>query len=242
MPLVQEQIAVTLSELTASLVGRHDAESVLRLVTAACENLLSASAIGVMLTDPRGGLSVVSASDEQARFLELLQSQIDEGPCVDCVRENALIDCPDLEDGSGRWPAFIPAALDAGFRAVHAVPMRLAGDAIGGLNVFYTAVTPWEAWQQRLGQVLADLAVLGLSQDDDPARTHRLAEQTLTTLNDRVMLAHAIGMVAGTLDTGTDEARGLIFGYATRNQKPIRDVTRELTGGNLEAAALRDTD
>ncbi|MDX8052764.1 GAF domain-containing protein, partial [Lentzea sp. BCCO 10_0798] len=148
----------------------------------------------------------------------------------------------DLEDGPDRWPAFTQAALGAGFRAVHAVPMRLAGDAVGGLNVFYAAVTPWEAWQQRLGQVLADLTVLGLSQDDDPTRTHRLAEQTLTTLNDRVMLAHAIGMVAGTLDTSTDEARRLVFGYATRNQKPVRDVARRLTGGDLDSAALRPVD
>ncbi|MCR3750812.1 GAF domain-containing protein [Lentzea californiensis] len=238
MPRAQEQIAITLSELTASLVGCHDAESVLRLVTAACESLLSASAIGVMLVDPRGGLSVVSASDEQARFLELLQSQIDEGPCVDCVRHDAMIASPDLRDEPGRWPAFTQAALDAGFRAVHAVPMRLSGDAVGGLNVFYAAVTPWEEWQQRLGQVLADLAVLGLSQDDDPARTHRLAEKTLTTLNDRVMLAHAIGMVAGALDIGTDEARRLIFGYAATQGSPVRDVARRLTGGNLEAAEL----
>ncbi|WP_258948992.1 GAF domain-containing protein [Lentzea californiensis] len=239
MPEVQEQIAVTLSELTASLVGCHDAESVLRLVTAACENLLSASAIGMLLADPRGGLSVVSASDEQARFLELLQSQIDEGPCVDCVSDDATIACPDLEEASGRWPAFAPAALDAGLRAVHAVPMRLAGAAVGGLNMFYAAVTPWGEWQQRLGQVLADLAVLGLSQDDDPARTQRLAEQTLTTLNDRVVLAHAVGMVAGALDTGTDEARRLIFGYATSNQAPVRDIARRLTVGDLDAAVLR---
>lgn len=235
----QDQIAVTLSELTASLVDGHDAEPVLRLVTAACERLLSASAIGVLLADPRGGLSVVAASDERARFLELLQSQIGDGPCVDCVREDAMIASPDLQSDPDRWPAFTRAALDAGFRAVHAVPMRLAGEAVGGLNVFYAAATPWEAWQERLGQVLADLAVLGLSQDHDPARTHRLAEQTLTTLNDRVMLAHAIGMVAGALDTDTDEARRLIFDYAATNRGPIRDVARRLTSGDLDAADLR---
>jgi hypothetical protein len=191
------------------------------------------------MADPRGGLSVVSASDEQARFLELLQSQIDEGPCVDCLRDDSMIACSDLEEASDRWPAFAPAALGAGLRAVHAVPMRLAGSAVGGLNVFYAAATPWEEWQQRLGQVLADLAVLGLSQDDDTARTQRLAEQTLTTLNDRVMLAHAIGMVVGALDTSTDEARRLIFGYATSSQAPVRDIARRLTGGGLDATALR---
>lgn len=234
----QDQIAVTLSELTANLVGRHDAESVLRLVTAACETLLAASAIGVMLADPRGGLSVVAASDERARFLELLQSQTDDGPCVDCVRHDTPVNQPDLETGPPRWPVFTGAALEAGFRAVHAVPMRLAGDPVGGLNVFYTAATPWQAGQQHLGQILADLTVLGLSQDDDPARTHRLAEHTLTTLNDRVMLAHAIGMVAGALDTDTDEARRLILGHATRNGGPVRDVTRRLTSGDLDPTAL----
>lgn len=237
----QEQIAVTLSELTASLVDGHDAGTVLHLVTAACESLLSANAIGVLLADPRGGLSVVSASDERARFLELLQGQTDEGPCVDCVRHDTMIACPDLADSTD-WPAFTTAALEAGFRAVHAVPMRLAGSAVGGLNVFYTAVTPWEAWQERLGQMLADLAVLGLSQDDDPARTHRLAGRTLTTLNDRVMLAHAIGMVAGALDIGTDEARDLVLGYATRRREPVRDVARLLTGGELDATALVSAD
>lgn len=157
---------------------------------------------------------------------------------MDCVRHDTTIACPDLEDERGRWPAFTRAALGAGFRAVHAVPMRLAGVAAGGLNVFYAAVTPWEEWRQRLGQVLGDLAVLGLSQDDDPARTQWLAEQTLTTLNDRVMIAHAIGMVAGALDIGTDEARRLIFGCAAAKESPVRDVSCLLTSGNLEAAEL----
>ncbi|MGW6929663.1 GAF domain-containing protein [Lentzea sp. NPDC054927] len=238
MSRAQDQIAVTLSELTANLVDSHDVGSVLRLVTAACESLLSASAVGVILADPRGGLSVVSASDERTRFLELLQSQIEEGPCVDCVRVDAMIACPDLTDGPDRWPAFTRAAGEAGFRAVHAVPMRLAGAAVGGLNVFYAAVTPWEMWQERLGQVLADLAVLGLSQEHDPARTHRLTAQTLTTLNDRVMLAHAIGMAAGALGTGTDEARGLILDYAATHREAVREVARRLTSGDVEPAAL----
>ncbi len=229
-----------LSELTASLADGHEADAVLRLVTGACERLLAATAIGLLLTDPRGGLSVVSASDERTRFLELLQDQVDEGPCVDCVRQGTYVHCPDLEADRDRWPTFRPAALAAGFRAIHAVPVHLAGQVVGGLNMFYSAPTEWEPWQQQLGQVLADLAVLGLSQERDPARTHRLATQTLTTLNDRVMLAHAIGMVAGSLDVGIDAARELVLTYVRRNGSSSRAVARMLTSGELTAAALRD--
>jgi hypothetical protein len=48
--------------------------------------------------------------DRHARSLELLQSQIDEGPCVDCVRVDAMIACPDPQADPDRWPAFTRAA------------------------------------------------------------------------------------------------------------------------------------
>lgn len=68
--------------------------------------------------------------------------------------------------------------------------------------------------------MLAGLAVLGLSQDDDP---------------------HAIGLVGGTLDTSTDEALRLLFGYAATQRSAVRAVAHRLTSGNLEAVALQDT-
>lgn len=228
---------MTLSELTASLVDGHDADSVLRLVTSACERLLGAEAIGVVLTDPRGGLSVMAASDERTRFLELLQQQNDEGPCVECVHTGVPVDCPDLE-ADPRWPSFRPAALNAGFRAIHAVPLRLGGRGVGAVNLFFADRTEWEPWKQRLSQVLADLGVVGLSQDRDPARTHRLVTQTLTTLNDRVLLAHAVGMVAGALDLGTDEARALIASYVRLAGSTTKTVAQGLTSGELAAEEL----
>ncbi|MBB5958619.1 GAF domain-containing protein [Saccharothrix tamanrassetensis] len=241
MPGVHDQIASELSELTASLVGQHDADSVLRLVTAACTKLLGASATGVMMVDPRGGISVVSASDERARFVELLQSQIDQGPCVDCIRGDVDVGCPDLAAELDRWPSFGQAAFDTGFRAIHAVTLRLDGRPVGGLNLLYTRTAHWETWQERLGRVLGDLAVLGLSQERDPSRMHRLAERTLTALNDRVLLAHATGLVAGVLDTDTGQARSLISDYAARRHDPLRDVARAIVDGGVDPAALRPT-
>lgn len=38
---------------------------------------------------PARRLELVAASDERSRFVELLQSQIERGPCVDCVRDGA---------------------------------------------------------------------------------------------------------------------------------------------------------
>ncbi|WP_447002228.1 GAF and ANTAR domain-containing protein [Saccharothrix isguenensis] len=232
------QIAAALSEITAKLVDGHDADAVLRMVTAACTRLLDASATGVMLVDPRGGIKVVSASDERARFVELLQSQIDEGPCVDCIRHGVVVNAADLARESDRWPEFTPAATAAGYHSVHAIPMRLDGRTIGGLNVLYTGTAPWERWQEQLARALADLTVLGLSQEGDSRRGDRLVEQTLTAMNDRVRFAHATGMVAGALDLDPERASALIHQHAAEHDAPVRDITRALVDGSLDPAAV----
>jgi GAF domain-containing protein len=238
VPGVQDQIAVALSEITAGLADGQDADSVLRMITSACTRLLAASATGVMLVDPRGGIRVVSASDEQARFVELLQTHADEGPCVECIRGDAAVSSTDLAAEPDRWPVFGPAAVRAGYRSIHAIPMRLDGRAVGGLNVLYTRAAPWAAWQEQLGRVLADLAVLGLSQEGDVRRVDRLAERTLTALNDRVQLAHATGMVAGALAVDTDLARQAILAHARALGRPVREVARAVTDGSLAPASL----
>ncbi len=233
-----DQIAAALSEITAKLVDGHDADAVLRMVTAACTRLLDASATGVMLVDPRGGIKVVSASDERARFVELLQSQVDEGPCVDCIRHDALVSADDLARESYRWPEFTPAATAAGYRAVHAIPVRLHGRTVGGLNVCYTSTAPWERWHEQLARALADLTVLGLSQEGDARRVDRLVEHTLTAMNDRVRIAHATGLVAGALDLDPEQASALIHEHAAAHRTPVRDTTRALVDGSLDPAAV----
>ncbi len=236
---VRDEVVPALSELTASLTDGHDPDAVLRLVTAACTRFLGAAATGVMLSDPRGGIRVVSASDERSWFVELLQTQVDEGPCIDCIKDGVAVTADLTADD--RWPEFRPAALDAGYRAIHAIPMRLDRKVLGGLNLLYLEPAAPDPWQQRLGQVLADLAMVGLSQETGPARVNRLTERTLTTLNDRVHLAHAVGMVAGTLGIGVEEARDRILDHAREHGSQVRDVTRAITNGEVDPAVMSAT-
>jgi GAF domain-containing protein len=234
----EPHLAGALAEMTSRLVGGPDAGTVLRLVTDAGTGLLGAAATGVMLVHPRGGIEVVSASDEPARFVELLQTQTEQGPCVECIAVARVITARDLEVERSRWPQFVPAALRVGYRAVCAVPMRLDGRAIGGLNLLYTEPTTLTEWQLRLAQVIADLAVLGLVQEPGTRRADRLAERTLTALNDRVRFDQAIGLIAGTLEVEPAVARGALTGYAQRTERTLREVAQAVTDGSLDPAVL----
>jgi GAF domain-containing protein len=70
--------------------------------------------------------------------VELFELQSQEGPCLDCFRTGEAVLNEDLTTADDQWPSFAPVALGAGFRSVHALPMRLRGLVLGALNLFRT--------------------------------------------------------------------------------------------------------
>ncbi|MEV6598886.1 ATP-binding protein [Actinoplanes sp. NPDC051346] len=66
------------------------------------------------------------SSDATGSLLEAAQYTLDEGPCRDAAATRAPVLAADLTGASWtrRWPRFTPAALRAGIKAVHALPLR----------------------------------------------------------------------------------------------------------------------
>jgi hypothetical protein len=159
------------------------------------------------------------------------------GPCLDCVAANTLVSA-DIAAEQERWPHFAPAATGVGFRTVYAFPLWLMNRAVGGLNLFHRARTELTSSQLQLGQALADLAVLGLTQERDQRRVERLAEQTLTALNDRVHISHAIGMIAGTLRISPDDATATLAAHGAATGRSLRDLAQAITDGTLQPHQL----
>ena len=241
MPTTQDVVNDTIAAITARLAAHHDGMTVLRAVTDACGTLLSADATGVLITDPRGGVEVIAASDEPARFVERLQAQLREGPCLACIDDDTEIAITDLDNARARWPRFTHAMAEVGFRSLYAHPLRLMNRAVGGLNIFYSAPTDLPPSARRIAQALADLAVLGLTQERDPRRIERLAEHTLTALNDRTHLGHAVGVVASTMAVTPDAARAMLVAESSASGRPLRELADAITSGTVAPAALFGT-
>jgi hypothetical protein len=108
----------TFVDLADTMVADFDVIDFLHLLTDRTARLLGASAAGVVLADPRGGLRVAAASSEEARLVELFQLQNDQGPCLDCFRSGRPVTAADLTGPNQLWPRFAPAATRAGFRTV----------------------------------------------------------------------------------------------------------------------------
>jgi GAF domain-containing protein len=216
----------TFVELADTMVADFDVIDFLHMLADRSVTLLSASAAGVMLADPRGELRVAASSNEAAGLLDLFQLQNDQGPCLDCFRTGQPVTATDLTGPGQRWPRFAAAATQRGFRTVQALPMRLRDQVIGALNLFRATPGPFGPEDLRLGQALADVATIGLLHERNVRRSETVAEQLQAALNSRVVIEQAKGKLAERLSIDTEHAFTLLRDYARNTNQRLTDVAR----------------
>jgi transcriptional regulator with GAF, ATPase, and Fis domain len=180
----------------------------------------------VLLADPRGELRVAAASSDAAGMLELFQVQNDQGPFMDCLRTGQAVTAADLAGPAQRWPRFASAAVNAGFRTVQALPMRLRDEVIGALNLFGAETAAFNPEDLRIGQALADVATIGLLQQRNRRTREQLAGQLQSALNSRVIIEQAKGKLAERLSIDINHAFKILRDYARNSNQRLTDVAR----------------
>jgi GAF domain-containing protein len=231
----------TLVELADTLVADFDVVELLSLLADRCVEVLDVGAAGLMLVAPDGDLRVMASSSEAMRVLELFELQAHEGPCLDCYRSGRPVVNQDLATVNGRWPRFAPEALAAGFRSVHALPMRLRGSVIGALNLFHAEAGEMTSPDVEAAQALADVATIAILQHRATLEAQVVNEQLLHALNSRVVIEQAKGMVAERAGLDMEQAFTALRTYARSHNMRLVDVAEAVIGGALAPSALDRT-
>jgi GAF domain-containing protein len=134
-----------------------------------------------------------------------------------------------------RWPNFISAVGQRGtFRAVHALPLRLRGQAVGVLSLFHRTPGALPAEDLALGQALADVATIGILRERTIRESEVLSEQLQAALNSRVIIEQAKGVLAERSGIGVDVAFDALRRYSRSRNRRLVEVARELVAGDLD--------
>ena len=221
-----ERLSRVFVEVADSLVDDFDVVDFLQNLVDKAADVSGAEAVGLMLVGPAGKLRFMAASNTRGRMLELLQLQNSEGPCLDCFRTQQPVVNANLTRARGRWPTFAPAALEAGFRSVHAFPLRLRRETIGALNLFGRADVAFDEEDVRVVQALADVATIALIQERSIARSDLLADQLQAALNSRIVIEQAKGALAQAEGISLDEAFVRLRADARRSQTKLVQVAQ----------------
>jgi transcriptional regulator with GAF, ATPase, and Fis domain len=223
----------TFVQLADTLVADFDVIDFLDTLAQASAELVGVTAVGILLADHTGALNLVAASTEQARLLELLQLQNAEGPCLDTYRTGVPVQCSDLTAARDLWPGFAPAALAAGFDAVHALPMRLREQAIGAMNLFSTEPGALDSETSELGQALADVATIGILHERAFRRHEVVTQQLQNALHSRIVIEQAKGVLAERLQLSVEDAFTVLRTTARDRNLKLADVAGAVIRGEL---------
>jgi GAF domain-containing protein len=223
----ETQVLDAVVSLVDTLLQDFDVVDLLTELTEHCAELLDVASAGFLLADPLQQLRLLAATSEQARELELFQLQAEEGPCVDCYTTGQPISVADLHKATERWPRFVPAALDAGFASVHAVPMRAAGIVLGALGLFGTRPGALNEPDLLVGQTLAHIACVAILQEHAPTPS-TVMPRLRSALTSRVVVEQAKGFLRERLDVSIEDAFQLLRTYSRAHGRHLTEVSRRL--------------
>lgn len=234
----EERLGGTLSALAGTLTSDFDVVQLLHTVMGECAALVGAQAGGLLLKNAHGSLELVASTSEAASFVEVMQLNADDGPCVESAKTGEHVFIADVERGSDGWVQFRQAALQAGFRSAQAVPLRVGSEPIGAMGMYSTDVAEFSRADAAIAQALADLASVGIFQERALRDRGMLAEQLQRAIDSRVVIEQAKGVIAASADVDMERAFELLRDYADRSGSKLHAVARNVVERSLDVAAM----
>ncbi|HZN20684.1 MAG TPA: GAF and ANTAR domain-containing protein [Micromonosporaceae bacterium] len=179
----------------------------------------------------------MTATDTVASGLEDLQLMLGQGPCVDTFVGGGPVLAVDLRSPEclARWPAFTPAALDIGARAVFALPLQVGAIRLGALDLYRGrpgGLNPAELADALVFADTAGMLLLDAAAGTQPDLTE-LAWQREGPRSYHAVVHQATGMVLVQLGCAVDAAFARLRAYAYAHDMRLRDVARAVVERRL---------
>jgi hypothetical protein len=172
-----------------------------------------------------------------------LQFLFGEGPCLESVARRAPVFVVDLANPDDqRWPVYGPAMVDLQVRGVYAMPVVVAGEYVGALDLFRTqpgVLTGDEFSGAIVAAELAGIPLLDLLDGDMQAAVGDPYSNAWAELNalSRAEVSQATGMLVAQLEVEPPEALVRLRAHAYSTGRSATDVARAILDRQLRLDA-----
>jgi GAF domain-containing protein len=211
-----------IAELSEILVFDKPLDGTARdVVELARTSLEHCDGVGMQLVD-RDGLSARVFTDARSSQLDALQDQVDDGPCVECLRTGQLYDLEPVTSDE-RWPSFAAPARRVGLIACLALPLISQDVLLGVLNLYAWPLGGFAGWDRRHCRAFARHASVSLANAQAYARTQDdIAQLRLAVSAPDDLVDQAYGVLMARAKTNLDSAMVELSELAE-----VQDVTLE---------------
>lgn len=207
------RLAIELSQITTV------AQTAEQIVAFAMETVGTQYA-GITMIRGRGRFETVGSSAPSIIEADLLQYDLQEGPCVDAASTSQTVLSTDLSNDE-RWPTWGPAAVGLGFRSVLSAELHAGGDRIGAINLYGSA-------ERQFSREDVDVARLFAAHSAAALASVRLREGLQNALDSRTIVGQAQGILMERFSVDADRAFSILRRYSQDGNRKLTDVSRSL--------------
>ena len=158
-----------------------------RIVALAVDMMPGCSAAGISQVT-RTGIRTPAATDDAVRAGDQMQYELDEGPCIDAIREHELVLSGDVEVDP-RWPRWGPAvASTLGVRSMMCFRLYTSETKHGAINLYSEAREAFSAADEPMLAMFAGVAAAAMTS----AETQ---DQLTSAIATRMVIGQAQGIL-----------------------------------------------
>ncbi len=169
------------------------------------------------------GVRAVAQSDEVGGLLAGVQSRAGEGPCLEAVERNDVVQVPDL-DADTRWPVFARHALELGVRSLVSVRSVVSPSGQVALTFYADRADAFTADDVRSATLLGSFAGLTLETERQRERAANLE----IALESNRHIGTAIGILMAREVLTADQAFQRLREASQRQHRKLREVAEDV--------------
>ena len=220
-------VARTVAELRATLPRTGDLLAGLQRMTEATRAVVGVDGAGLTLVHEDGRPRWVAVSDAAMELLEQVQHDFGEGPCLLAYAEDRVVAVEDL--GSELvWDRLAAVVGQLQVRGVLSVPVRLARQPVGTLNVYASQPRAWTPGEMEalgaLAVVTAELVSTGVELAVRDAEVAQLRQALVS----RIWIEQAKGVLATTRGVSPEAAFEQLRKQARSSSRKLADLAQEV--------------
>ena len=222
-----DEVALAMHELAHLLVSEESVDTTLeRVARLAARTIDDCDAAGVTLYVD-GKYVTAAHTDERTLAVDNGQYVRDEGPCLQAMRDQAVLRF-DVEEAEERWPGFVADARANDVRSFLAAPLMLRGESIGALNLYSSKPSGFTALDDVLVALFTGQAAIALANARMYADAVRLTNQLQEAIGSRSVIEQAKGVLMAREGIDADDAFALLRRESQNRNVKLRDLAADV--------------
>ncbi len=175
-----------------------------------------------------------------AEIDEIQYVTLNEGPCITAALEARTVRSGSL-DKEKMWPRFGPQAVRSGIHSALSLPLLLAGQVVGAINVYAQGKHVFDDHAAELGELFAAPAAVAVHNAQILTQALALTVQLQSALSSRPVIDQAIGLLRGRSGCTADEAFARLRALSQSEHTKLVDVARGIVDEAVRRARSRPT-